>query len=431
MGRVEKNHFHLLGISHKTAPIEIREKVSFDADQYVDMLDGLIAIDGIEECVLLSTCNRTEIYTVVSDDFHEPAETVASFIIEKTSAPAELNEHLYHYQGAAVIEHIFRVAAGLDSMILGEPQIFGQVKAAYSVANDASTTGSAFNRLFHHTFKVGKQIRSMTAIGEGVVSISLAAVEKAKQIFGDLSDKSVLLIGAGKTGELSAKRLSESGVKHLKIANRTMERAEKLAEQLGGCTVPFENILQSAATSDIVISSVTAREPILKRAGFEEFLSGRDGAALLLIDLGVPRNIDHEIAALESVTLLNIDDLEGLTLDNLDKRKDEAEKAEEIILFEVEEFETWLSEREMIPVIRGLHDSCETIRADELDKMKNRVDKETFDMLDLISRRIVRKILHNPIVIMREKGVGKQRERLINSVRELFMECVDESVVEE
>ncbi len=426
MGQTTENQFYLLGISHKTAPVEIRETVSLSETSYPEALQQIADLAGIAECVLLSTCNRTEVYAVISDSRQETTAAVEDCLIAATGAPEELRNYFYRLNGTAVIEHLFRVAAGIDSMILGEPQIFGQVKAAYSLASDALTTGPTINRLFHHSFKVGKQIRNMTAIGEGAVSVSFAAVEKARQVFSDLKGKSVLLIGAGKTGELSAKRLRESGIGKLMIANRTMERAEKLAKNLGGSVVPFERFPETAAQADIVISSVAAGDTILDRGQLAPLLKHRNSNTLLIIDLGVPRNIDHQVGELDSVTLLNVDDLEDLTAGNLDRRKVEAGKAEKYIADEVEKFSDWLAGREIIPVIRELHDSCEAIRVGELEKMKNRVDNDTLELLDLVSRRIVRKILHNPVVKMRDTEDGDHRSRLVSSIRTLFMECTED-----
>jgi glutamyl-tRNA reductase len=310
-------------------------------------------------------------------------------------------------------------------MIIGEPQIFGQVKTAYSLAADQQTTGPAVNRLFHNAFKVGKMVRNTTSVGEGAVSVSFAAVELARKIFGDLNGRSVLLVGAGKTGELCARGLFDSGVKNLYIANRTPARASDLAERLTGEVIPFERVHEMTGSADIIITSVTSRDPVILREQTAAQLVKRNGKPLFFIDLGVPRNIESGISHLEGVHVYDIDDLQDVILDNQDRRRMEAERADEIIRQEAEEFCAWLSEREVAPVIRDLHDRCESIRMDELDRIKNRVDPETYEIVDLVTRRIVRKILHNPTVAMRTSENGGSPERLLDTIRELFIngEC--------
>lgn len=421
MGRVKADHFFLLGISYKTAPVEIRERISFDTNACGPVLGELRTIEGIEEAVLISTCNRTEFYAFIDGSRDEITRRVADFIVRETGIDRSLLDYFYIKSGTAVIEHLFRVAAGLDSMVLGEPQIFGQVKNAFAQACDTKSTGPTLNRLFHHAFRVGKLIRNSTGIGEGAVSVSFAAVELAKKTFGELKGYSILLIGAGKTSELSAKRLVDIGVSRLFIANRTETRARELADRLGGVVVPYDSFPDMLETVDIVIASVAAAKPVLTRDYSAPHIEKRASKRLLVIDLGVPRNVESTIGDIENVTLFNIDNLEGLTLDNMDKRREEAEKADEIIDAAVEEYCTWLSEREVIPVIRTLHDTCETIRAEELEKVRNRVDAETFETIDLVTRRIVRKLLHNPVITMREAESGDRRERLLESVRELFI----------
>jgi len=382
-------------------------------------------LEGVRECVLVSTCNRTELYTVVSGGRDKVRETVEHSLLELSGTSEGIVDSLYYRHGEEVIGHLFRVVSGLDSMILGEPQIFGQVKNAYSNACDCMCTGPALNRLFHNAFKVGKRIRHLTAVGEGAVSVSFAAVELAKKIVGDLSASTVLLIGAGKIGELSARHLVESGIGALYIANRTASRAAELAARLNGRPVDFSEVFPLFGKADIVISSVAAKQPVIARKNIERFVADRPNA-LLLIDLGVPRNAAGDIAGLGSVILRNIDDLESLTLDNMDRRRAEAEKAGEFISEEVAQYLDWLSEREAAPVIRELHVKCENIRLEELGKLRNRVDGETFETIDLVTRRIVRKILHNPVIAMRATASEAKRERLLKSVHELFIKECDQ-----
>ena len=419
MAGIKEAHFFLTGLSHKTADVEIREKLSFPPEKSAAILKGICSITGVTECVVLSTCNRTEIYTVLSDTGENVQQAIERFIIETSGADDSISSFFYRYTGKEVIEHLFRVSCGLDSMVLGEPQIFGQVKEAYSAACDHNCTGPGLNRLFHHAFQVGKLIRNTTSIGRGTVSVSVAAVELAKKTLGSLKGRSALLIGAGKIGEFCSKQLVKSGLKHLYISNRTARRASELAKKLSAEAIPFEQVIARGAEVDILMTSVTSDRPIFSASDFFS-PSGSRKKPLLLIDLGVPRNIRADTSC-STVTVYNIDDLEHVVLDNLGRRKNEVKKAEAIIREEVEEYRGWLVERDVIPVIRGLRKQCETIRLEELEKLRNRIEPETFGKLDLLTRRIVRKLLHNPTIAMREAASDKSRERLIESVRELFI----------
>ena len=406
-----------MGISHKTAPVEIREKVCFDGPSCRQAICSFHKIPGVEECVLLSTCNRTEIYAFVSSPPDELRKRIEDVILELSDSDREILTYFYYRKNAQAIEHLFKVSSGLDSMILGEPQIFGQVKNAYSTACDSKCTASYLNRLFHHAFRVGKVIRNVTAVGEGTVSVSFAAVILAKRIFGNLHNRSVLLVGAGKTGELCAHNLIDSGVEHLYITNRTADRAKELSDKLGGKVIPFEELYNMCEYVDIIITSVTSKEAIITESALLLHSGHRKKKPLLLIDLGVPRNIDSKVANIDDTYLCNIDDLEDLTLDTLDKRKNEAEKAEALIAEEVEEFCSWLSEREVIPTIRDLHVKMENIRQEELAKIKRGVSPETYETLDLVTRRIVRRILHYPVIAMKDTDSGKEREQLVKSIQ--------------
>ena len=425
MGRIKKDHLYLIGISFKSAPVEIREKLSFDNTVCSSVLNDIYSIDGIEECVLLSTCNRTEIYLVINQSLSEVRERIEGYLLEISGSNKEILNCFYHLQGEDVIEHLFKVSSGLDSMILGEPQIFGQVKNAYSIASDIKCTGPVLNRLFHHTFSVGKLIRNSTKVGEGAMSVSYAAVNLAKNIFETLRGRSVLLIGAGKIGEICAKRLIDTGVAHLYIVNRTLDRAKDLAIKLRGDAIPFKNLGEIFKKVDIIITSVTSKVPIIKKSDIMHHIDNRKSESLFLIDLGVPRNIESEAGKIDNTFLYNIDDLEGLTLDNLDKRNKEVEKAEKFIQAEIDDFCSWLTKREVSPMIRDLYQSCENIRLKELEKVKNKISPEAYEILDIVTRRTVRKILHNPVITMRASKSGSQRERLLESIQELFIQSTE------
>jgi len=422
MEAIEKDHFIVTGISHKTAPIEIREHFTISDEILPAVLGRIRSIEGIEECVVLSTCNRTELYARISCPIEEVRDRISRFILKSSGEKRNFLDYFYTKVGTDAFEHLFLVTCGLDSMILGETQIFGQVKNAYAVACDAKCTGPATNRLFHHAFQVGKTIRNTTSIGEGTVSVSSAAVKLARELFGSLSRRSILLIGSGEIGKLCAKHLYDSGIEHLYITNRTPERASALAQELSGVVVPFSAFEDMFDSVDIIIASVTSTSPIITTDSFEGHIGRRGGNPLFLIDLGVPRNIEAAAAGLESVHLYNIDDLEDVTFDNQDRRKTEAEKARCIIEKEVREYCSWLREREVIPAIQNLHDKIESIRRRELDRIKNTVSSKTYETVELVTRRIIRKILHNPTVTIRASQSGENRERLLTSIRELFFD---------
>jgi glutamyl-tRNA reductase len=422
MGRSKEDSLFLIGISYKTAPVEIREKLSVGNDRISPVLSDIYNLEGVRECVVLSTCNRTEIYSTLLPPYAQGQDTIEKYLTALSGDGSDISRHLYRKKGKDVIEHLFRVICSLDSMILGESQIFGQVKNAYSAACDSSTTGTTLNRLFHQSFRVGKNIRNTTSIGQGRVSVSHAAIVLAQKLLGTLENRSVLLVGAGKIGELCVRKLADSGVKNIFIANRTPSRASELALRLSGDAVPFGSIYDFCEKVDIIITSVNSPSPIITGSELAPRLFYRNDKPLILIDLGVPRNIESNLSGMENVHLYDIDDLEDVILDNREKRQLEVEKAEESIFQEVENFRSWLGERDVIPVIQDLRNKCESIRQEELERTRHKVSRETYDALDLVTRRIVRKILHQPTVTMRISESGTVREQLLKSVRELFIE---------
>ncbi len=424
MAAITSDHFYLIGISHKTAPIEAREKVSCTCTGSACGISArrITEVEGVSECVLLSTCNRTEMYLLLEDGAEHVRARIEELILAETGESTDFLDYFYYMQGEDVIGHLFGVTSGIDSMILGEPQIFGQVKEAYADACDQETTGPAMNRLFHHAFQVGKRTRYVTSIGEGVISVGSAAVVLARDMLGTLTGKTVLLVGAGKVGELCAKQLGEAGIDRLIITNRTYERARDLAVELGGDVVPFDEMEPLFDSVDIIITSVTSQKPLFTKDLLKPHLSSRDeNAPLAIIDLGVPRNVAKDVAGLSGIHIMNIDDLEGVTLDNHEKRKNEVGRAEEIIAGEVETFNNWIEEREVIPVIQDLRRNFETIRLDELQKLRTRIDDDTYDVLNTVTRRIVRKILHNPTISVRSSESGEVRRRLMDAINELFI----------
>ena len=421
MVRFEKDNFLLIGISYKTAPVEIREKLSFNKESISAALKEIHNLNGIRECVVISTCNRTEIYAFICKPPDEIRDRINRYILKVSGMEEAFLRPFFFYTGNKVIEHLFNVTCGLESMILGETQIFGQIKNSYASACEKGCTGSALNRLFHHAFQVGKLIRSKTSISEGIVSVSSAAVLLGKKIFGGLEKRKVLLVGAGKIGKICAKQLVDSGIEELYITNRTYKRAVELAEELSGKVIQFDNMAEMFDKVDIIITSATSSTPLITKNLLKKYLKQRNGNPLSLIDLGVPRNVDPEVANIENIHLFNIDNLEDVTMGNRDKRENEAEKAKEIINKKVNEYCTWLKEREVIPAIHSLRKKFENIRLNELRKINNKVSEETFEAIDLVTRRIVRKILHNPTIAMRTSESREVRKRLVKSINELFI----------
>ncbi|MFC1541222.1 glutamyl-tRNA reductase [Candidatus Latescibacterota bacterium] len=415
------NNFLLIGISYRTAPVDIREHFSFTADRIPGLLDEISEIEGVSECVAVSTCNRTEIYMLTDKPHTEVERNVGRYICDVSGKDDDFLDHFYTYRGREVVEQLFQVTSGLDSMIIGETQILGQVKSSFALACDNGKTGPVFNRLFHLAFQVRKQIRNETSIGKGVVSVSSAAVLLAKDVFGCLKRKKVLLVGTGKIGTLCAKQLIDSGVSELYIANRTYEHAAELAEELSGAVIPFEDMHNMFNKVDIIITSVTSSAQIVTKKIMNKYRNPKTGAPVTLIDMGVPRNIDPGVTELENIHLFNIDDLENVTLKNRDKRKNEAVKAKAIIVRKAEEFYSWLKEREIVPAINKLRKKCEHIRVEELKKINHTVTEETFNTIDLVTRRIVRKILHNPTITVRSSESDEDRRRLIETINELFI----------
>ncbi len=423
MGQCSANNLLLIGLSHKTAPIEIREKFSFGTDAIPGIISCLKSREqaGIQECVLLSTCNRTELYAVSPGPGAQVRPAIIDCLLEITHLSGDLREYFHVCEGTQVIEHLFRVVSGIDSMILGEPQIFGQVKNAYALACDYKFTGPVMNRLFHHAFQVGKQVRNITSIGEGVVSYGSAAVALAQKTLGSLRGKSIVLIGAGKIGELCAKQLAGCGARNIFIMNRTFGRAHDLTCRIEGIPVGFECLPEMIRKADIVISSVASQEPVVPASLVESSRAGQDGRPLVIIDLGMPRNVEPQSGEQAGVTVYNIDDLEEVVRDNRTRRLGETARANEIISHEVANYVSWMVEREAVPVIDSLRKKCEEIRLGELERIRNRVDDDTYKVLDRVTRRILRKVLHQPTVRVRSAESEEFRKQLIDSIQELFI----------
>jgi len=403
----------IVGLNHDTAPLEVREKVAFDRASLADALDRLARLPSVREGVILSTCNRVEVVAAAAE--RAAFQEIETFLKERDSAQdhRDWGEHLYYYSGVEAVRHLFRVASSLDSMVLGEPQILGQLKDYYVTAQQAGTVGAILHRLFHRSFSVAKRVRSETLVGSGAVSVSSVAVELARRIFDRLEDKTVMLIGAGKIGELVVRHLQKSGVQSLMISNRTFERAVELAAEISGSPIRFEDYPRYLKLADVVIGSTGSPRVLLQAETVEEVLRERKHRPMFFIDLGVPRNFDPRIHQIDNAYLYNIDDLKEVAAGNLSERSGEARKADQIVDEEVASFVGWLNSLDHVPTIVALREKLEAIRKGELEKslgssLKGLSETERQALEDMTSA-IVNKILHAPMTRLKaRKGEGEE-----------------------
>lgn len=411
----------VLGLNHKTASVEIREKIAFSGNKLEDGIVRLRNLPEIDEIALLSTCNRVEIYASAKDT-NNSSEIIKDFISNYHSIKREeFEKALYYFNNSDAIRHIFRVASSLDSMIIGEPQILGQLKDAFDFALNKKTTGVILNRLMKKAISTAKRVRTETRIAENAVSISFAAVELAKKIFKELSGKSFMLLGAGEMAELAARHLVTNGVKDVKVANRTYERGCELAKDFNGRAVRFEDFLKELVSTDIVICSTGASEYVLKKEHMYKIMKERRYSPVFLIDISVPRNIDPNINDLDNVYLYNIDDLQEVVDTNLLERKKEAEKAEKIIDEEVERFIKWTSSLNSVPLIISIRQKAETVKEEELEKFKHKfpdLDKEKLAAIEQLATAITNKLIHSPTVALKENS--EDMELLAITVKKLY-----------
>src|SRR6266704_5896755 len=384
----------LVGISHKTAPVEIRERLAFNSEALRSALTALVGRQEITEALILSTCNRVEVVAESADD-----RLIREFLCEFHRIPQDsVSKHLYSFRNAEVVRHVFRVAASLDSMMIGEPQILGQVKDAYRIATDAGAVGMHLSALMNRAFAVAKKVRSETGISQAAVSVSYAAVELARKIFGDLSGKGVMIIGASKMGELAAKHLKRAGVSSVLVTNRTFERAVELAKVFEGAAVPFEHFTDHMDRADIVISSTGAPHFIIGRSLAEQIIYRRKNKPMFFIDIAVPRDIDPTVNEIGNAFVYDIDDLQQVIDANLKERMKEASRAEEIVDSEVQAFCLKMQSREVVPTIVQLRDTLERLRRDEIERNRRHFkDLSPEAAVDQITKSLINKILHTPI----------------------------------
>ncbi len=407
-----------LGINHKTAPVQIRERVAFGPERIGQALTELLGV-GVREAAILSTCNRTELYCGLEET--DARRVIAWLGRHHAMELAELEPYLYQHPDREAVRHILRVAAGLDSMVLGEPQILGQVKTAYRVAAAAGATGSLLNRLFQHAFAVAKQIRTDTRIGASPVSVAFAAVSLARQIFGDFRRQTALLIGAGETIELVARHLHENGIERLVIANRTIDRARELALPVGAYAIGLGEIRTHLPEADIVIACTASPRTLLERAHVEAAFRRRKHRPVLMVDIAVPRDIDPAVAELEDVYLYTVDDLQEIIQENLRSRQQAALQAEEIIDTEVEHFMAWLRSHNSFATIRDLRHRAEAVRDQALLRARRqlRAGRDPEEVLAALASTLTNKLIHTPSVGLREAG-SEGRQDLVAAIRTLY-----------
>ena len=392
-------HLFLLGVSHRTAPVDLRERLDFSSRDVGTASEALATKSSAAESVVLSTCNRSEMYVASSDPSRARDELVA-FLSDYHQLPRDLFlPHLFAHDDEAAARHLFRVAAGLDSLVVGEPQILGQVKDAFQAAADRHCTGPLLSKTFHWAFAVGKRVRSETALGEGAVSVSFAAVALARKIFGRLAGRRVLVVGAGEISALTAQHLRTHGVAEIVITSRTPAHAEALAAAVGGHTVPWAEMRQAMARADIVVTATGSQRPIISRADVESVTGRRRAEPLFIIDVAVPRDVDPAVSEIEQVFLYNVDDLRGIVQENLARRGAEIERAETIVAEELARFSAWQRSRRAIPTVVALRQRFEDIRRAELQRLETRLSglpPEARARLDEVTRRIVEKLLIEP-----------------------------------
>ena len=410
-----------LGINHKTAPLELRERLAFTPQTLPEALLSLKKLDHVEEASILSTCNRTELYCVISDDndqaiikwfsqFHGVDET-------------KIKEHLYVHSHEATIRHAMEVASGLDSMVLGEPQIAGQMKDAYALANKHGTVGLLLGKLFQRAFAVSKQVRTDTDIGSSPVSVAFAAVSLARQIFGDLKKTTVLLVGAGDTIELAARHLHAQGVKKIIIANRSVERAQKLAEEFDGEAISLQHISDHLYRSDIVISSTASPLPIIGKGTVERALKERKHEPVFMVDLAVPRDIEPEVSQLDDVYLYTVDDLQSVISENMESRQQAAEQAHEIIDTQVNHFLDWQRSLGAVDVIAQIRQHAQNISNEVLSKARKQLatGQDAEEVLEYLAHTLTNKFLHQPSICLRQASQD-ERDDILNIAQVLFLE---------
>jgi glutamyl-tRNA reductase len=407
------------GINHKTAPVEIRERVAFEPGKICHALKDLVAQPAVNEAAIISTCNRTEVYCGLErNDLAMMVNWVRQY---HQLGERDIQPYIYAHPDHDAVRHVLRVASGLDSMVLGEPQILGQMKDAYTAACEAGTLGSLLDRLFQYTFAVAKQVRTDTQIGASPVSVAFAAVSLSKQIFSNLNDHTALLIGAGETIELAARHLHESGIGRMIIANRTIERAHNLASEFNAYAISLPDIPGHLAEADIVISSTASPLPILGKGSVESALKIRKHRPILMIDIAVPRDIESEVDDLDDIYLYTVDDMQEIIQEGMRSRQEAAEQAEEIIDTQVSHFMNWLRSLGAVSTIRAVRENAETQRDVELERAVALLasGKSPEEVMSQLAHRLTNKFVHTPSVMLKQAGYDGRND-IFDAARTIF-----------
>jgi glutamyl-tRNA reductase len=411
----------VIGLNHKTADVNLREKLAFNGPKLEEGIRRIRELPEVRETIIISTCNRVEIYLRVKD-CAEAFESVKDFLVQFFDIKKEsLENALYVHDGLQAVRHIFRVSSSLDSMVVGEPQILGQLKDAFEFALERKTTGVLLNRLLKKSISVAKRIRTETKIAENAVSISFAAVELAKKIFSDLPEKTFMLLGAGEMAELAAKHMINNGVKNIIVANRTYETGCNLAKDFNGRAIRFEDFLDELTNVDILICSTGAPQYVLLKDQMKKVMKERKNRPVFIIDISVPRNIDPEINDVNNVYLYDVDDLQGVVETNILEREKEAKKAEEIIEEEIETFRKWLSSLDSVPAVIALREKAEAIKKEELERLLNRfpdLGEREKKAIEAMTGSIINKLIHSPTVALREHSEDK--DIMVATIKKLY-----------
>jgi glutamyl-tRNA reductase len=413
-------NIQLIGVNHKTAPVEVRERLALPESRLPDACRKLVEHPGIEEGMILSTCNRVELLAKTKNGSADLRGFIRNYF---QVDPADFDQHFYEYRSQDAVRHVFRVTSSLDSMVVGEPQILGQVKEAYALARAVGAIQSQLDSLLTRAFAVAKRVRSETAVGSSSVSIASVAVELAKKIFGSLHGKHVLLVGAGKMSELAARHLLAHGAGTIFVSNRTYDRAVTLAAKFKGEVVPFDKLYDTCDRADIVITSTGAPHAIFRREHAERFLARRRNRPMFFIDIAVPRDVDAQVNKVDGIFVYDIDDLQQAVAAHVADRKKEAERAEAIINIEVERFQTRVQSLDVVPMIVSLQDHLETIRQAEIDRVRGRLgnlDPEQELAVEALTKGIINKIMHTPITTLKVAARDPEATTVIDLIRRLF-----------
>jgi len=413
----------VIGLNHRTVPLDLLERMTIDDSRLAKALHDVSSREHVSEAVVLSTCNRTEIY-VVAEKFHGAYADLRNFLSEMAYLPPEeFADHLYVQYDDDAVAHLFAVTSGLESAVVGEAEILGQVRRAWERAQDEGTTGSSLNLLFRHALEVGKRARSETGISRHIASVSTAAVAMAAERLGPLPGRRILVLGAGEMGEGMVRSLSSAGVDDIRIANRTWPRAEELAAQLGGRAVRLADLNESLAEVDLLLTSTGAASIMLEHGDLARVMAARDGRPLLIVDVAVPRDVDPTAADLAGVTLLDMDDLRAFADAGIAERRGEVAAVQAMLVEEVERFVAVSSAREVAPLVAALHDRAESVRLGELDRQRARLaelEPREAAAVEALTRGIVAKLLHDPTVGLKDAAGTPRGERLAEALRDLF-----------